>query len=494
MTAPARTLAASDGGVMRAAIGYMLAGFAGFLLMGVLGLMMRLAQGGLLALPPEWFYRIMTLHGSGMVASVLLAAFGGLAAALSGTTRLDARTLWIALLIYLLGTGFVDLATLLGGFAAGWTVLHPLPFTPQEWSLAAALQMYAGYLLVATGMVIFCAHVLIATSKSYGGITKVLAWRFMFTGGRQSSGPLPRPVELIAAVIAIDGLIAGLAGAVYVLPLFAEAAGLVGNVDALFAKNFVLLFGHTIANLSIYVAAGLVYAVLPLYTGREWKTTWPVAVAWNLIIVLMLANYSHHIYQDFAQPVALQLLGEIGSYAVGLPSFIVTIVGALTLMYGSRMRWTVTTIFVALGLWGWVFGGLGALLDATIPINQVMHNTMWVPAHFHTYYLLGAVAFSWAYMHHVIATLSHAADSGVSRAAAWLYGIGGAGFVLMFFIAGANSVPRRYAVHPAQWQIYPRIAVPFVLLLAVSLTWLTWIVLRNLGPAWRETRSAAQAE
>jgi cytochrome c oxidase subunit I len=158
------------------------------------------------------------------------------------------------------------------------------------------------------------------------------------------------------------------------------------------------------------------------------------------------------------------------------------------------MRWTVTTIFVALGLWGWVFGGLGALLDATIPINQVMHNTMWVPAHFHTYYLLGAVAFSWAYMHHVIATLSHAADSGVSRAAAWLYGFGGAGFVLMFFIAGANSVPRRYAVHPAQWQIYPRIAVPFVLLLAVSLTWLTWIVLRNLGPAWRETRSAAQAE
>jgi cytochrome c oxidase subunit I len=82
----------------------------------------------------------------------------------------------------------------------------------------------------------------------------------------------------------------------------------------------------------------------------------------------------------------------------------------------------------------------------------------------------------------------------VSRAAAWLYGFGGAGFVLMFFIAGANSVPRRYAVHPAQWQIYPRIAVPFVLLLAVSLTWLTWIVLRNLGPAWRETRSAAQAE
>jgi cytochrome c oxidase subunit 1 len=493
MTMSPRALAASDGAVVRAAIACMLAGFGGFLFMGVLGLLMRLDQGGLLAMPPEWFYRIMTLHGSGMVASVLLAALGGLAAAVSETTRLSARTLWIALLIYLFGTGFVDLATLVGGFAGGWTVLHPLPFHGHDWTLAAALQMYAGYLLVAIGLAVFCTHFLVATARTYGGVTKVLAWRFVLTG-RRPEEPLPRPVELIAAVIAIDGIICALAGAIYLIPLFGLAAGMVGNVDALFAKNFVLLFGHTIANLSIYTAAGLVYATLPLYTNREWKTTWPVACAWNLIIVLMLANYSHHLYQDFAQPLALQLLGEIGSYAVGLPSFIVTIIGALTLMYGSRMRWTVTTILMALGLWGWVFGGLGALLDATIPINQVMHNTMWVPAHFHTYYLLGAAAFCWAYLYHVVTTLSHAPDSGISRAAAWLYGVGGAGFVLMFFIAGANSVPRRYAVHAPQWQVYPRIAVPFVLLLTASLAWLTWDMLRHLGPAWGSTRGIASTE
>lgn len=77
MTMSPRALAASDGAVVRAAIACMLAGFGGFLFMGVLGLLMRLDQGGLLAMPPEWFYRIMTLHGSGMVASVLLAALGG---------------------------------------------------------------------------------------------------------------------------------------------------------------------------------------------------------------------------------------------------------------------------------------------------------------------------------------------------------------------------------------------------------------------------------
>jgi len=271
------------------------------------------------------------------------------------------------------------------------------------------------------------------------------------------------------------------------VPLFAQAAGIVSAVDALFAKNFVLLFGHTMANLSIYVAAGIVYATLPHYTGRPWKTTWPVVFAWDLVIVLMLINYSHHLYQDFAQPLALQLLGQLGSYVVGLPSFIVTIVGALALIYGSGLRWSVPSILIVLGIWGWVFGGLGAVLDATLPVNQVMHNTMWVPAHFHTYYILGAAAFAWAYLYHLLADLSGVPDGRGSRLAAWLYGVGAAGFVVMFFVAGAHSVPRRYAVHLPEWQIFARVAVPFVGLLALALAWLAVDMLARLRPAWRRT-------
>ena len=54
----------------------------------------------------------------------------------------------------------------------------------------------------------------------------------------------------------------------------------------------------------------------------------------------------------------------------------------------------------------WVFSGIEAILDATIAVNQVRHNTLWVPEHFHTYYLLGAVAFSWAYLYHLLTELS----------------------------------------------------------------------------------------
>ena len=477
----------ANGEVLRASMAYMVAGLGGFLLMGLLGLLMRLDQGGLVVIPPTWFYRLMTLHGAGMVASILLAGLGGLAAAVSATTRLSARALWIALVVYLLGTGFVDLATLIGGFGAGWTVLYPLPEHGLVWTLDAALAMYIGYLFVALGLLLFCVHMLYALATSHGGLTKVLALRYLFSGGRDGRDALPRPPELIAAVISIDGIVAAASGAVYLIPLFAQAAGVVESVNALFAKNAVLLFGHTMANLSIYVTAGLVYAALPAFTGRAWRTTWPVVFAWDLIIILMLINYSHHLYADFAQPLGLQLLAEIASYAVALPSFIVTIIGALALIYRSGMRWTVAPILLAIGVWGWVFGGLGAVLDATIPVNQVMHNTMWVPAHFHTYYLLGAVAFAWGYLFYMVRELSDRGDTRASRMAAWLYGIGGAGFIFMFFVAGANSVPRRYAVHLAQWQGYARIAVPFVVLLALSLAWLSWDIGARFGAAWRGT-------
>ena len=38
----------------------------------------------------------------------------------------------------------------------------------------------------------------------------------------------------------------------------------------------------------------------------------------------------------------------------------------------------------------------------------------------------------------------------------WLYAAGGVIFVLAFLLAGSASVPRRYAVHAAQWLFYDR--------------------------------------
>ncbi len=492
MNAQTKTFNGTNGAVLRIALVYMITGFAVFLLMGLLGLLMRLDHAGIFVLPPQWFYRIMTLHGTGMIAAVMLAAMGGIIAIVSASVPLSPRMLWTIYIIYFLGAGFVILATLVGGFAAGWTILHPLPYEPKgQWSLWAALAMFVGTLFVAVAFLLYCFQMLYATSRVHGGVRKALAWEFLFSGGRRGGNSLPRPAELVATVVAIDGIIAVLAGALYLIPLFALAAGVVQSVNVLLAKNFLFLFGHTFANLNIYLSAALVYTTLPLYTGRPLKTSWPMVLALNLVIILVLMPYFHHLYQDFVQPLPLHIIGQIGSYGVGVPAFLVTIIGGLGLMYRSGMRWSVPSILMALGLWGWTFGGIGAVLDSTIAVNQVMHNTLWVPAHFHSYYLMGAAGFAWAYLYHLVAELAEAQESGLSRAAAWLYGIGGAGFLLMFFLSGANSVPRRYAAHLPQWQIFARVAVPFVIILGIGVGWLALEVLMRLGPAWQRTQATA---
>src|SRR5512143_2783488 len=45
-------------------------------LMGLLGLTMRLTQAEVIDVGPGWFYRLMTLHGAGMLTGVVLAGMG----------------------------------------------------------------------------------------------------------------------------------------------------------------------------------------------------------------------------------------------------------------------------------------------------------------------------------------------------------------------------------------------------------------------------------
>lgn len=487
MTPDAPSVNATNGAVLRAAVAYLIAGLGTVAVMGLLGLLMRLDHAGMLVVSPDWFYRIMTLHGAGMITGLLFASFGGLAAVVSAEVRLSARALWIGLVLYLTAMMLVVLAILVGRFAAGWTVLDPLPYQGKTWSESAGVLAYAGYLVTGLAIVVVCGAMLRGTTAARGGLRRALAWDVLFHP-RRPSPDITHPPVLIATVTAIVGLVMVGVGLVYLVPLFLEAARAVRHIDALFSKNVVLLFGHTMANLCIYVAAGIVYGTLPRYANRPWKTTWPVALAWNSIILLIFFPWSHHLYQDFAQPFGLQILGNLGSFAGGFPSFIVTIVGALALVYGAGLQWSPAAILMLLGIWGWAFGGMGALLDAIVPINQVMHNTMWVAAHFHTYNMIGVAAFVWAYLYHLTAELSHAPERRLDRWAAWLYGIGAVGMVLLMFLEGAHSVPRRYATHDAEWQGYARAAIPFVVLMVIALGWLGGEVVARVGRAWRRTR------
>ncbi len=476
------------GAITRITLVYLAVGFIVFVIMGTLGLTMRLNQGGLINIQSEQFYQLMTLHGIGMTSAALLAVIGGFAYVLNRSVPLDPRWLWAAFVVYMVGMMFVAVATLIGGFAAAWTAMYPLPFYSLGlWGVSAAVAATAGVGLTVVGLLIYLLHVALTTSKKYGGFRKALGWRYLSSRGKDTSNT-PPPSVILGTAISIPGLICVAAAFVWLIPLWLQAAGIMENFNVLFMKNFDYFFGHLFVNLSIYFAAALMFFMLPFYTKRPWKTSWISALAFNLVIILILLPYFHHLYQDFAQPLALSVLGELGTYLSTLPVILVTVFGGLEQFYRAGIRWSVVTLMLALGLWGWIFGGIGGALDGTIAINQVMHNTLWIPAHFHTYFVLGTLAFAWAFLYFLVHELSHKTDNPRNQTAAILYGFGGGGFVMMFFVSGAFSIPRRFAMYLPQWQIYAQLAVfPFIAMLAIGVIWLGYSIFSKIKLAWTQT-------
>jgi cytochrome c oxidase subunit I len=461
-------------------------GIAVFAVMGLFGLVMRLTQATVLDVSPTWFYRLMTVHGAGMLTGALLAMMGALWFVLRETVTLNAGRAIASYVLILVGAVCVILAVLVGGFAAGWTFLTPLPFHPAgQWSTWATALFLVGLLLVGIGFFVFCADVLATTTTTYGGLARTLGIPFL--RGKDDSPPPPQAIA--AAVVSIDGLLASAVGATIICALLGRSYDSGVKLDALWAKNLTYFFGHETANLIMYLAAGAVYVVLPRYAGRPWKTTKPIVGAWLATLVLLVSAYSHHLYMDFVQPEWAGIISTISSSAAALPVAVVTIYTGTMLTWGSRYRWTLASTFLYLGFAGWAIGGTGALIDSVIPLNFRFHNTDWVVAHFHTYLLLTVIFWAFAFLAHMLEreagkTASHAATAFAAGAMV----LGGYGLTGTWFVAGALGVPRRYATQPPGTTGYSLAGSIFVMIFALGFLVLLYQFVSLARTALGETR------
>ena len=193
----------------------------------------------------------------------------------------------------------VLIATLVGGFGAGWAFLPPLPFYPAgQWSVWSESLFFVGNLLVGAGFCVFCIDVLEQTTNTYGGLVRTLGWHYL--RGREKEAPPPQAIA--ATVVAIDGLISCAVGSTILLGLLGRTYDHSVGIDALVAKNLVYFFGHSIANLTIYLAAAVIYVLVPRYAGRPYETTKVFVAGWMGSLVFIATAYSHHLYMDFVQP------------------------------------------------------------------------------------------------------------------------------------------------------------------------------------------------
>ncbi|MGI9304783.1 MAG: cbb3-type cytochrome c oxidase subunit I [Gammaproteobacteria bacterium] len=428
-------------------------------LLMLFGLLMRLSQGGTLQVPDDLFYQVMTAHGIGMVG---ISGLGGAAILwyfLRQYVRLSKAILITNLIFFLIGVVLVLGGTFIGGFAGAWTFLYPLPAkSAGVWVAGAAAAYLVGVLLVGVGFLLLFLDIGRAILSRYGGLGRALGWPQLFGG---DTGDPPPPTVVASTVVTIMNVLAIGVGAVILTISLVNLYVPGFSIDALLAKNLIYFFGHTFINATIYMAIVAVYEILPRYTGRPWPATKVFLAAWSATLVMVLIVYPHHLLMDFVMPTWMLWMGQIISYTSGFPVLVVTAIGTLTIVYRSAIQWDLASGLLFLSVFGWAAGVLPAIIDATIVVNLVMHNTMWVPGHFHFYLLLGLVAMFFGFMYYLAKGEGDEKDILLDRAGFWIYTIAGLAFIATFLMAGKDGVARRWAVHLPEWVAYDRLASVF---------------------------------
>jgi cytochrome c oxidase subunit I len=446
-----------DAAVRRITLVWLVTGAVLLLVLALVGLLVRTSQAAQNLVDPGVFYAAMTLHGIGMVGvalTIIAAVFWYVMAKALPLSPAVMRGVYV-----LTGAGVVlILASTLFGYATGWTFLYPLPQRPGPvgWPTWTSALFLVGLALVVVAFTLWSLDYLRAGIKRFGGLGRMLGLDIL-TGKREPGPDTTDPSIIAGTVVAIGGIAAAPPGALVVILMLIGLANPEFTFSVLLGKNLIFFAGHMLVNIQIYMGAALAYAILPEYTKRPWKASRVLVTAWLVTLVFVMLAFFHHLYQDFAQPTAVQVIGNIASYGVAFPPIVVTIFGGLLLVYRSGIRWSAAPLFIYAAFAGWAIGGFAAVIDSAPSVNQYLHNTLWVPAHFHTYMALGVVFFLLGGVYHVMPDLTgRQMSESLGRRAAWLLIVGGWGLVGAWYVAGAMSGPRRYAItlpnlEPTAW-------------------------------------------
>ncbi|MEO8856884.1 MAG: cbb3-type cytochrome c oxidase subunit I, partial [Burkholderiaceae bacterium] len=354
-----------------------------FVLMMLFGISMRMAQSTWIGVPLNVFYQLMTAHGAAMVGTIGLASTVVMWFFLRKYVRLSLAIFTTQYVLYMLGAVAILAAVFVGGYAGAWTFLYPLPVHSMNvWSANAAALFMLGYLLIGVGFLLFYLDAMLALIRVYGNLGRALGLQWLFRGEIDKSHP---KTVVASTMVAIANSLGILAGAVVLVMCLVNIYFPTIGLNALVVKSLIYLFGHMFINASIYMSVIAVYELLPRYSGRPYPISRAFLWSWASSLVMVLIVFPHHLFMDYAMPFWMLVMGQIISYCAGLPVFTVTAYGALTNVYRSGIRWRMPAMLLMLSMFGWAAGIVPAIIDGTISVNRLMHNTQWVPGHFHFY-------------------------------------------------------------------------------------------------------------
>jgi cytochrome o ubiquinol oxidase subunit 1 len=187
--------------------------------------------------------------------------------------------------------------------------------------------------------------------------------------------------------------------------------------------NLIWVWGHPEVYILILPAFGIYSEVVSTFSGKPLFGYRSMVFATLVICILSFTVWLHHFFTMGAGADVNAIFG-IASMLIGIPTG-VKIYNWLFTMYGGRVRFNVP-MYYALGfMMTFTLGGLTGVLLAIPPVDFVVHNSLFLVAHFHNVIIPGVVfAVMAGYTYWFPKAFGFTLDERIGKAIFWCWFVG----------------------------------------------------------------------
>ncbi|MFZ2451236.1 MAG: b(o/a)3-type cytochrome-c oxidase subunit 1 [Methylovulum miyakonense] len=235
--------------------------------------------------------------------------------------------------------------------------------------------------------------------------------------------------------------------------------GWIDTVDPGLARTLFAWTLHPIVYFWLIPAYIAFYVFVPKQAGGYLFSDEMARIAFIVLAVFALPIGFHHLYMDPEQASGWKLLHGIGTFVVALPTLVTGFTVIASLEIAGRLRggkglfgwiltlpWTNTMVLsVILALLMLIFGGFGGIVNASYAMNAMIHNTAWVPGHFHLIFGGTTIIMYFAIAYYLWPLLTGKAlfSNTMAVTQLWLWFIGMAILTTPWHVLGLLGQPRR---------------------------------------------------
>ena len=219
---------------------------------------------------------------------------------------------------------------------------------------------------------------------------------------------------------------------------FTNEAG--GNV--MMFMNLIWAWGHPEVYILVLPAFGVFSEVVPTFSGKPLFGYRSMVLATMAICVISFMVWLHHFFTMGAGPEVNAIFG-IASMIIAVPTG-VKIYNWLFTMYGGRVRFTTPMLWSLGFMVTFIIGGLTGVLVAVPPADFLLHNSLFLVAHFHNVIIGGVLFGAFAgYTYWFPKAFGFRLHEGWGTAAFWFWQVGFFVTFIPLYAVGLLGMTRR---------------------------------------------------